>query len=81
MKFSVRSITAVAAACLPLVHSLADTDTISDADPAQSGYLPNHNMDPAVVDSAQFNQLWKRPFNALEQVRDLAEDIYPWRVF
>lgn len=49
--------------------ALAPTDTISDADQMQSGYLPNHNMDPAVVDSAQFGQLWKMPFNAKEQVR------------
>lgn len=49
--------------------ALAPTDTIGDADQMQSGYLPNHNMDPAVVDSAQFGQLWKMPFNAKEQVR------------
>ena len=44
------------------------TDSYSDADPAQSGYLSNHNMDPAVVDSAQFGQLWKIAFNTQEQV-------------
>ena len=44
------------------------TDSYSDADPAQSGYLPNHNMNPAVVDSSVFGQLWKVPFNDLEQV-------------
>lgn len=55
-------------ALIPLVLGLASTDSPSDADPAQSGYLPNHNMDPAVVDSAEFGQLWKIQFNAREQV-------------
>ena len=40
------------------VSAFASTDSPSDADPAQSGYLPNHNMDPAVVDSASFGLLW-----------------------
>lgn len=56
-------------AIIPHVLGLASTDSPSDADPAQSGYLPNHNMDPAVVDSAEFGQLWKIQFNAEEQVR------------
>lgn len=30
--------------------------------------VPNHNMDPGIVDSAQFGQLWKKQFNNLEQV-------------
>jgi len=51
------------------VAAVAPTDEYTDADPAQSGYLPNHNMDPAVVDSSQFGQLWKIPFNNKEQVR------------
>ncbi|KAK4984994.1 hypothetical protein LTR50_006268 [Elasticomyces elasticus] len=38
-----------------------------DADARQSSYSENHNMDPAVVDSAQFGLLWKTPFNNLEQ--------------
>lgn len=41
-----------------LVYSLASTDSISDADPAQSGYLPNHNMQPAIVGSTSFGILW-----------------------
>ena len=41
-----------------LVSSLASTDSISDADPAQSGYLPNHNMQPAIVGSTSFGILW-----------------------
>lgn len=48
---------------LPIsVHSLASTDSIAAADPPQSGYLPNHNMDPSIVDSSQFGQLWKNPY-------------------
>lgn len=57
-----------AVALLPQVSGYASTDSPSDADPAQSGYLPNHNMDPAVVDSAEFGLLWKVPFNFQEQV-------------
>ena len=41
------------------VHSLAATDEIQDADPAQSGYMDNHNMHPSTVGSAIFGQLWK----------------------
>ncbi len=55
-------------ALLPQVSGFASTDSPSDADPAQSGYLPNHNMDPAVVDSAEFGLLWKISFNFQEQV-------------
>ena len=55
--------------CVRLAIAVDPTDSYSDADPAQSGYLPNHNMDPAVVDSSEFGQLWKIPFNDLEQVR------------
>ncbi|KAM7209387.1 WSC domain containing protein [Naviculisporaceae sp. PSN 640] len=42
------------------VTSYAPTDSIQDADPAQSGYLPNHNMDLNVVGSASFGILWQR---------------------
>ncbi|KAH0537068.1 hypothetical protein FGG08_006109 [Glutinoglossum americanum] len=45
-----------------LVHSLASTDSISDADPAQSGYLPNHNMNPSIVDSPIFGILWQNTY-------------------
>ena len=44
-----------------LVHSLAATDSIQDADPAQSGYLDTHNMHPATVASSIFGILWKLP--------------------
>jgi hypothetical protein len=51
---------------LSAVFGLGDTDSISDADPAQSGYLPNHNMDPAVVNSSAFRILWQNSFNTNE---------------
>ncbi|MCJ1290151.1 hypothetical protein MMC34_001687 [Xylographa carneopallida] len=57
----------VAIALVSPAFASAPTDSYTDADLAQSGYLPNHNMDPAVVDSAQFGLLWKVAFNALEQ--------------
>ena len=63
-----RWLLASALSLLPQVSALASTDSPSDADPAQSGYLPNHNMDPAVVDSAGFGLLWKVPFNSKELV-------------
>ena len=69
MLYALYVITAFAAAFVSQVTAAAATDSYSDADPAQSGYLPNHNMDPAVVDSSQFGQLWKTSFNAQEQVR------------
>jgi iron transport multicopper oxidase len=50
-----------------LVHSLASTDSVSDADPSQSGYLPNHNMDPSIVDSPIFGILWQDTFLAKEK--------------
>lgn len=55
-------------ACIPwLVHSLASTDTIQDADPPQSGYLPNHNMHPSVVGSSIFGILWTNTYGAKEK--------------
>lgn len=71
MLFSYYGFALLAAAFINLsnVAAVAPTDEYTDADPGQSGYLPNHNMDPAVVDSSQFGQLWKVPFNAKEQVR------------
>lgn len=73
MMFSFCCLATLAAALIPRVAAVASTDSYTDADPAQSGYLPNHNMDPAVVDSAEFGQLWKVPFNAMEQVRKTSE--------
>ncbi|PQE05793.1 wsc domain-containing protein [Rutstroemia sp. NJR-2017a BVV2] len=44
------------------VNALGPTDEIQDADPAQSGYLDNHNMHPATVGSAIFGILWKNNY-------------------
>ena len=42
------------------VAALASTDTITwGGDVSRSGYQNNHNMDPAVVGSAQFGQLFR----------------------
>ena len=59
--------TLAAASFFSLATGLASTDSYRDADVGQAGYLDNHNMDPAVVDSAQFGQLWKIAFHNLEQ--------------
>jgi iron transport multicopper oxidase len=50
-----------------LIHYLAATDEIQDADPAQSGYLDNHNMHPATAGSAIFGILWKKSYGAKEK--------------
>jgi iron transport multicopper oxidase len=50
-----------------LVHALASTDSIQDADPPQSGYLPNHNMHPATVGSSAFGFLWKNKYGPIEK--------------
>ncbi|KAB5511496.1 WSC domain-containing protein [Coniochaeta sp. 2T2.1] len=43
-----------------LVHSLASTDTITwGGDNTRAGYQTNHNLDPSVVGSDQFAQLFK----------------------
>ncbi|KZL79134.1 wsc domain-containing protein [Colletotrichum incanum] len=48
-----------ALASLPvLVASLASTDSYRDADLPQSGYLPNHNLNPNVAGSSSFKNLW-----------------------
>lgn len=41
-------------------------------DSSQTGYLPNHNMDPAVVGGGSFGQIWQfnlpsNPYGQLEQ--------------
>ncbi|OCL10625.1 WSC-domain-containing protein [Glonium stellatum] len=41
------------------VHSHDSTDTLMDGDSAQSGYLPNHNMDPTVISGGSFGQMWQ----------------------
>lgn len=67
---SLTRLVALAAAVIPQVLAAGPTDSYTDADPAQSGYLPNHNMDPAVVDSSEFGLLWSTKYNNLEQVKD-----------
>ncbi|CAZ85758.1 unnamed protein product [Tuber melanosporum] len=42
----------------------APTDSIRDADQAQSGYLDNHNMDPAIVQGATFGKVFLLPGNS-----------------
>lgn len=72
MRFHTQSLLQSLALALlvPALNALAPSDSYRDADVGQNGYLGgDHNMDPAVVDSAQFGQLWKIPFNAKEQVR------------
>ncbi|KAL8651207.1 MAG: hypothetical protein Q9226_004803 [Calogaya cf. arnoldii] len=55
-------------ACMPwLVHSLAPTDEVTDADLPQSGYLPNHNMQPSIVGSSSFGILWTKTYNDKER--------------
>lgn len=65
----------VAVTYFKAVIGVAPTDEYRDADQAQSGYLPDHNMDPAVVDSSTFGQLWKIPFNSQEQVKRFPHNI------
>ncbi|KAJ6263893.1 hypothetical protein Dda_0030 [Drechslerella dactyloides] len=45
----------------------AATDEYQDADPAQSGYLPNHNIHPSVVNSSLFGELWRVAFSKNEK--------------
>ncbi|KAH7330380.1 hypothetical protein BKA65DRAFT_565638 [Rhexocercosporidium sp. MPI-PUGE-AT-0058] len=51
------------------VRAVAPTDSLMDADPAQSGYLPNHNMDPSIISSGAFGRIWTytTPAGASEQ--------------
>jgi len=44
---------------IPSVFCADPTDEYRDADQLQSGYLTNHNMDPTIVNSASFGQLWR----------------------
>jgi hypothetical protein len=57
--FNLAAVATAASALFPGVFGAASTDEYSDADQLQSGYLPNHNMDPDVVNSASFGQLWR----------------------
>jgi hypothetical protein len=58
MRFSFLAATA-AALLFPVVLGAAPTDEYRDADQLQSGYMPNHNMDPEVIGSSSFGQLWR----------------------
>lgn len=57
--FNLVAVATAAATLLPGVFGVASTDEYRDADQLQSGYLPNHNMDPNAVNSASFGQLWR----------------------
>ncbi|KAH9886520.1 WSC domain-containing protein [Xylariomycetidae sp. FL2044] len=59
-----RSMTVALAYLLaPHVSGLASTDTITwGGGNSRTGYEPNHNMDPGVVGSAQFGQIFRTKF-------------------
>ncbi|PGH27599.1 hypothetical protein AJ80_00612 [Polytolypa hystricis UAMH7299] len=62
------TIAAAATCALPQALAVAPSDTWRDADIGQSSYLGGgHNMDPAVVDSERFTQLWNASFGAAEK--------------
>jgi len=45
---------------ISVTHALGATDTITwGGDVSRTGYETNHNMDPAVVASADFGQIWR----------------------
>ncbi|CRK39006.1 hypothetical protein BN1723_015474 [Verticillium longisporum] len=47
-------------AVVGLANGLGSTDTITwGGDNSRSGYQTNHNMDPAVVGSSRFDQIWR----------------------
>lgn len=58
--FSLLRLAAIPAA----VYGTASTDFLQDTDPAQSGYLPNHNISPAVASTFVLN--WKKAFGSTE---------------
>ncbi|KAK0728773.1 hypothetical protein B0T26DRAFT_185026 [Lasiosphaeria miniovina] len=57
-------VTALAALLPALVSSVQITDSLRDADTAQSGYLPCHNVDPARVSS--YTRIWQTVFQTNE---------------
>ncbi|KAF4632806.1 hypothetical protein G7Y89_g5318 [Cudoniella acicularis] len=63
---SATAILAVFSTLLGILQAVDPTDEYRDADLQQTGYLPNHNIDPSVVNSEAFGQLWQISFNALE---------------
>jgi len=60
---------ATAAFLISQVISLATTDSWRDADLGQSSYVGGtYNLDPTVVDSPQFGEVWKVDFDVNEKV-------------
>ncbi|KAG5951107.1 hypothetical protein E4U53_003760, partial [Claviceps sorghi] len=57
---ALRSLLITAATLMGLVNGVADSDTITwGGDNSRTGYQTNHNMDPAIVASNQFGQLFR----------------------
>ncbi|KID80411.1 uncharacterized protein G6M90_00g009650 [Metarhizium brunneum] len=55
-----RALLAMATAFFGLANALGDTDTITwGGDNSRAGYQTNHNMDPSIVGSSQFGQLFR----------------------
>jgi hypothetical protein len=48
-----------------------------DTDPAQSNYLPNHNMDPDVITGGSFGQIWQ--FNTPPPINGLGVEQFDAR--
>ena len=44
------------------ISAFHPSDYIQDADPGHSGHLPNHNLDPLVVDSEDFSEIFVKRF-------------------
>ncbi|KAG5972817.1 hypothetical protein E4U55_000733 [Claviceps digitariae] len=57
---ALRLLLVTAAGLIGLAHAIADSDTITwGGDNSRAGYQANHNMDPAIVASNQFGQLFR----------------------
>jgi hypothetical protein len=76
MRFLSTAVALLAATFINGVRGAAATDEYRDADPQQSSYLPNHNMDPAIINSPQFGQLWKTSFKGEFVRRHLCYHFY-----
>jgi iron transport multicopper oxidase len=55
------------AVCTVLIPGPREKLTCWAQDPPQTGYLPDHNIDPSIVGSPSFRILWKNPHNAKER--------------
>ena len=60
-------LTLAASAFVSSAVALQATDSYSDADIAQSGYLPNHNIDPTVIANQDPESTYSVSFNTDEQ--------------